>query len=62
MRIPRKGREAVEQDRANDHRSALLTTDEARQGVTGQYVRYVLAAGCALVVALFIVVYIFAGS
>jgi hypothetical protein len=39
-----------------------LTTGEARQAVTGQKVRYVLAIGCALAVVLMIVVYMFAGT
>jgi hypothetical protein len=43
-------------------RSTHETVKEARQGVTGHNVRYVLFISCALVVALMIAVYIFTGK
>jgi hypothetical protein len=37
----------------------VLTADEARQGVTGHNVRYVLIISCVLVVVLFAAVAVF---
>ena len=43
-------------ERAVEH--PVVSTQEARQGATGQNVRYVLGAGLALIVVAFIVVYV----
>jgi hypothetical protein len=43
-------------------RSTLETTTEARQGVTGHNVRYVLFASCALAVVFMIVAFLFVGK
>ncbi len=43
-------------ERAVEH--PVVSTREARQGATGQNVRYVLGAGLALIVVAFIVVYV----
>lgn len=43
-------------------RSTHETVTEARQGVTGHNVRYVLLISCALAVMLMVAVFIFVGS
>ena len=43
----------------DEHRQVVKTADQARAGLTGQGVRYVLAFGTAGVVALFVTVYLY---
>jgi len=42
-----------------EERSTEMSGDEARQGVTGHNVRYVLVASCVLAVAALIVVFVY---
>ena len=44
---------------ANEHRQIVKTADQARAGVTGQGVLYVLGFSTAGVVALFVAVYLY---
>jgi hypothetical protein len=44
---------------ASDEQHTVLSTDEARQGVTGHHVRYVLGLGLVGVVVLFVAIYAF---
>jgi len=44
---------------ASDEPHTVLSTDEARQGVTGHHVRYVLGLGLVGVVVLFVAIYAF---
>ncbi|SDR63710.1 hypothetical protein SAMN05519103_08951 [Rhizobiales bacterium GAS113] len=45
----------------NTEHSIRETVEEARQGVTGHNVRYVLLISCTLVVMLMIVAFLFVG-
>jgi hypothetical protein len=44
---------------ASDEPHAVLSTDEARQGVTGHHVRYVLGLGLVGVIVLLAAIYAF---
>ena len=43
----------------DEHRQVVKTANQARAGLTGQGVRYVLTFGIAGVVALFVTVYLY---
>jgi hypothetical protein len=44
---------------ASNEPGTVLPTDEARQGVTGHHVRYVLGLGLVATIVLFVAIYAF---